>query len=199
MNKIIKFIHMNKYEKYRSIVRNLYSHLNKNKFGSIGKKSYFLKPDFVSGTQYIYMKDDVGIWNNARVEIIDYWEGKQFNPKLIIGNHVNIGQDLHLTVAERVEIEDNVVCTARVTITDIKHVTKDINTRVLKQPILTQPVHICEGAFIGVNSTVLPGVTIGKHAVIGANSVVTRDVPDYATVVGTPARVIKKANIENIK
>lgn len=52
--------------------------------------------------------------------------------------------------------------------------------------------HIKTGAKIGANSTLLPGVVIGKHALVGAGSVVTKDVPDYAVVVGNPARVIKQ-------
>lgn len=57
--------------------------------------------------------------------------------------------------------------------------------------ITCSPVHICKGAWIGAGSTILPGVTIGKYAIVGAASVVTKDVPDYAVVVGNPARVIK--------
>ena len=56
---------------------------------------------------------------------------------------------------------------------------------------MTKPVLIKEGAFIGINSVIMPGVTIGKHAVIGANSVVTKDVPPFAVVGGVPAKIIK--------
>lgn len=196
MNKIKKFIKMNGYEKYRSIIRNTYCYLNRFKFASIGKKSYFLKPIFISGAKYISMGNDVGVWHHARIELIDEWNNQQFSPKLEIGNHVNIGQDLHLTCAESIIIEQNVVCSARVTITDISHVTKDKTIAVLDQGIVTNPVRICKGAFVGINATILPGVTIGKHAIIGANSVVTCDIPDFATAVGAPAKVVKiaKAN-----
>lgn len=51
--------------------------------------------------------------------------------------------------------------------------------------------HLKEGAKIGANATLLPGVTIGKHALVGAGAVVVKDVPDYAVVAGNPARVIK--------
>ena len=58
--------------------------------------------------------------------------------------------------------------------------------------ILTcKPVLIKEAAWIGAGATILPGVCVGRHAVVGAASVVTKDVPDYAVVVGNPARVIK--------
>lgn len=190
LKKVIRFMKMNKYEKHRSLVRNTFRFLHKKEFGAIGKKSYFLDPQFLSGTKYIYMADDVGVWSNARVEVIDEWEGKSYKPVIHLGNHVNIGQNLHLTCAEEIIIEDDVVCSARVTITDINHITEDRSKAVLKQPIITKPVRVCKGAFIGINATVLPGVRIGKHAVVGANSVVTKDVPDYAIVAGTPARII---------
>lgn len=189
--KIIKFIKMNKFEKSLSFCRNTFFLFNKHKFGSLGKKSYIHKPQFVSGEKYIFIGNNSGVWNDARIEVIDKWKEQIFNPKLIIGNNVMIGQNLHLTVAECVEIEDDVLITGRVTITDITHLTDDKVKSVLQQDIKTKPVKIKEGAFIGMNATILPGVTVGKHAVVGANSVVTKDVPDFSTVVGIPASIIK--------
>ena len=191
IKKIVGFLKKNRYEMIYSLRRNSYPYLNRRKFAAIGKKSYFMKPIFLSGTKYIEMGEDAEVWHHARVEVIDSWHDQKFSPKLKIGNHVNIGQSLHLTCAESITIEDNVVCTARVTITDIMHDTDDKRLSVLEQRLRTKPVKICEGAFIGVNATILPGVTIGRHAVIGAGAVVTQDVPDYATAVGMPAKVVK--------
>ena len=53
-------------------------------------------------------------------------------------------------------------------------------------------MRIGDGSWIGTGSVVLPGATIGKHCTIGANSVVTGDIPDYSVAVGAPARVIKR-------
>lgn len=55
-----------------------------------------------------------------------------------------------------------------------------------------QTVSIGDGSYIGINAVIVGNVKIGKHCVIGANSVVTKDVPDYCVAVGSPARVIKK-------
>lgn len=52
------------------------------------------------------------------------------------------------------------------------------------------PIRVCEGASIGANSTILPGVTLGRFCLVGSGSVVTRDVPEFALVVGNPARII---------
>lgn len=191
LTKIKKFWGKDQYEKKLAIIRNTYAVLHYHRFGAIGKKTFFCDPIFLSGTRYMYLGDRVGIWHHARVEAIDEWEGQRFMPKLIIGDNVNIGQNCHITLAESIIIEKNVVCSARVTITDISHMIDDIERAVLDQGLMTSPVKICEGAFIGINSTILPGVTIGRHAVVGAGSVVTKDVPDYTTVAGVPARVIE--------
>ena len=62
--------------------------------------------------------------------------------------------------------------------------------------ITCKPVHIKRNVWIGVNVTILPGVTIGENAVVGAGAVVTKDVPDNAVVVGNPARVIRYLNAD---
>ena len=62
--------------------------------------------------------------------------------------------------------------------------------------LLCKPVHIKASAWIGAGATILPGVCVGRHAVVGAGSVVTKDVPDYAVVVGNPARVVKMLDKE---
>ena len=60
-----------------------------------------------------------------------------------------------------------------------------------RQVLTCKPVVIKKGAWIGAGATVLPGVTVGKYAIVGASSVVTHDVLDYAVAVGNPAKVIK--------
>ena len=62
-----------------------------------------------------------------------------------------------------------------------------------------KPVLIRESAWIGAGATILPGVCVGRHAVVGAASVVTKDVPDYAVVVGSPAKVIKMLDKEKFE
>lgn len=62
-----------------------------------------------------------------------------------------------------------------------------------------KPVLIREYAWVGAGATILPGVCIGRHAIVGAGSVVTKDVPDYAVAVGNPAKVIKMLDKENFR
>ena len=193
ISKIGKFLSMNKYEKKRSIVRNTYSYIYRNRYKFIGKKSYFLNPIFISGMKYMKLGNDVGVWDGARVEIIDEWGEQKFTPELAIGNHVNIGQSLHLTCADKVVIEDNVLISARVSILGINHVTENKDIPILDQGIIAKPIIIKEGAFIGIDAVIMPGVTIGRHAIIGANSVVNKNVDDYVTVAGSPAKFITES------
>ncbi len=194
MNKIAKFIKLNKFEKSISICRNTYRLFHKGLFMKIGRRSYIYKPISLSGTKYISIGHDVEIRHHARIEAIDQWHDKSYVPRLTIGNNVYIGQGLHMTLAQQIDIDDEVVFAARVTVTDISHVTDDKNVSVLAQGLTVKPVHICEGVFVGNGAIIMPGVTVGKHAIVGANAVVTKDVPDYATVVGVPAKVIKSCN-----
>lgn len=192
--KIKKFLRKNWYEKKLAIVRNTYAIIHRHEFGAIGKGSYIWNPVFLSGVHYLFLGSKVGIWHHARIEAIDEWEGQHFSPRLLIGDNVNIGQNCHITLSERIVIEKDVVCSARVTITDIAHATDNPDLAVLNQGLTTKPVRICEGAFIGINVIILPGVTVGRHAIVGAGAVVTKDVPDYATVAGAPAKIIKMRN-----
>lgn len=82
-------------------------------------------------------------------------------------------------------IEDNVQIALNVSILTNNH---DPYERMI---LTVKDVRVKKGAWIGANSTILPGVTIGKYAIVGAGSVVTKDVPDYAVVAGNPAKLIR--------
>ena len=84
-----------------------------------------------------------------------------------------------------ITIEDGAQIAANVQLISNNHDPYDLAVLTCK------PVLIREGAWIGAGATILPGVCVGRHAVVGAGSVVTKDVPDYAVAVGNPARVIK--------
>lgn len=79
-------------------------------------------------------------------------------------------------------------------ITDCDHEYRNVDISIIDQGIVQkrQKVSIGDGSYIGINAVIVGNVKIGKHCVIGANSVVTKDVPDYCVAVGSPAKVIKK-------
>lgn len=98
---------------------------------------------------------------------------------VVIGNHVTVKCGVQLW--DGITIEDHVFIGPNVTFTNDKYPRSGNRDFELKR------THIKAGASVGANATLLPGITIGKGAMIGAGSVVTKDVPDGATVYGSPA------------
>ena len=102
-----------------------------------------------------------------------------------IGSGVSIMNGALMMAAGGITIEDKVLIAA-----NVKLITN--NHDPYERDILTcRPIVIKEGAWVGAGATILPGVTVGKYAIVGSDSVVTKDIPDYAVAVGTPAKVIK--------
>lgn len=113
----------------------------------------------------------------------------------LIENDVVIGNDV--TIKSGVYIWDGVRIGNNVFIGPCVTFTNDKCPRSKIYPDAFQRIHIHDHASIGANATLLPGITIGKGAMIGAGSVVTKDVPPYAVVVGNPARIIKYIELSN--
>ena len=85
---------------------------------------------------------------------------------------------------------------SNVTVTDINHPYEDVSLPIEKQPLEVSSVIIGKDCKIYNNVVILKGVNIGEHCVIGANAVVTTDIPDYSVAVGIPAKVIKRYNFD---
>jgi acetyltransferase-like isoleucine patch superfamily enzyme len=111
-------------------------------------------------------------------------------PKLVVGNHVVIGRHNIMTAKKSIIIGDYTRIGSYVQIIDHGHGI-DKNKLIMDQDAIIAPVIIGQDVWIGAGVKILKGVTVGDHAVIGANSVVTKDVPSYAIVGGVPAKVIK--------
>lgn len=121
--------------------------------------------------------------------------------KLIIGANCKIGDNVHIVANEKVIIGDNCLIASKIFISDTSHgqytnVAIDSSPDIPpdKRPLYTKPVTIGNNVWIGENACILLGVNIGDGCIIGANSVVNRDVPDNCIVSGAPAKVIKKYN-----
>ena len=108
---------------------------------------------------------------------------------VIVGDHSRVG--IHCTVIGPVCIGSHVNLAQGITVTALNHHFSDTQRRIDEQGVTTRPVIISDDVWIGANAVVLPGVTIGRHAVVAAGAVVTKDVPDYAVVGGVPAKIIK--------
>lgn len=169
-------------------------------YGSFGESSKVQYPrTLVNNKKHIFIGKNVFINRYARIEPVVNWHGKSFNPKIIIEDGVNIEQNVHLTCADKVVIGKNTSVICSVVITDIDHEYSDITKPVIKQGITVNPTEIGECCFIGAGAKIMAGVHIGEHSVIGANAVVTHDIPPYCVAAGVPAKVIKKYNFDTRK
>ena len=157
--------------------------------------------DYCTPTRLIFGKDSVeklpDVMKPWKRILLTYGGGSikkiGLYDKVKIGKNVIIMNGFQCMSAGGLTIEDNTMISLNCTIATNNH---DMYDRYV---ITCKPVHIKKNVWIGVNVTILPGVTVGENAVIGAGAVVTKDVPDNAVVVGNPARVIKYLDAEKFK
>lgn len=114
-----------------------------------------------------------------------------------IGENVQIGDYCTIYGHGGVTIGNNVVFASHVSVIASEHSYEDINTPILSQPSIHKGIQIDSGSWLGINVTVLDGVTIGKNCIIGAGSIVKHDIPDFSVAVGSPAKVVKKYDINS--
>ena len=125
----------------------------------------------------------------------DSYEGVHFNPQITIGNNSSIGDDSHITAINKIMIGNNVRSGKKILITDNSHGASErklLDIAPNKRPLYSKgPVIIEDNVWIGEKSSIMPGVHIGYGSIIAANSVVTKDVPSYCVVAGSPAKIVK--------
>lgn len=159
----------------------------KKTFNYIGHSSSIFKPLQLDGVNSIVLEDSVRVAEGAWL-----MGGGNKNKTLIIKTGTSIGHYSHIIGLYSLTVESNVLIADRVFISDCTHCYEDINIPVIKQNVKKlSSVTIGEGTWIGENVCVC-GSSIGKHCVIGANSVVLSSIPDYCVAAGNPAKVIKK-------
>lgn len=141
----------------------------------------------------------VCIGYNCRIEGVTQYLDKHFSPSIFLCEGVTIQQNAHITCAASISIGKNTAVAANVTITDINHLYEDVSLPIEYQNIEVNPVRIGDECKIYNNAVILPGVSIGNHCVVGANSVVTHDVPDYCVVAGAPAKIVKRYDPQSKK
>jgi acetyltransferase-like isoleucine patch superfamily enzyme len=162
-------------------------------FGSFGRGSKLYKPLLLSNPRFMHIGENVHIRPGARLEAILIDPNSP--PELRIGNNVNIEQDVHIVFMGKVLIADNVSITGRCSLLGCTHPFLDIHNPVKIGDRLSgvdSVIEIGEGSFIGIGTVIFMNVTLGKHVVIGSNSVVNRNIPDYCVAAGSPAEVVKR-------
>lgn len=114
--------------------------------------------------------------------------------EVYIGSNTRIG--MSNTIIGPVQIGDKVNLAQNIVVSGLNHNFTDIDISISDQGVSTKPVVIENNVWIGANAVILPGVTIGEHVVIGAGSIVARNIPSYSVAVGNPAQVVKEYDFQ---
>lgn len=152
----------------------------------------------LNNPKHIHLGRNVGIGANAFFLPVTSNNGHSYNPIIIVGEGTWIGKGCSIAAINRVEIGKHVLFAGQVHITDHSHGYEDIAYPIPPQPLVTKgPVIIEDDCWLGFGCEILSGVHIGKHCVVAARAVVTKDVPAYSIVAGNPARIVKQYNFDN--
>lgn len=170
----------------------------KKRISIIGSNLYVEKIPSVVGGKHIIIGDNFSSGKNLLLQAWDSYNGEQLNnnPSIIIGNSVSFMRGCHLSAIEHIIIGDGTLLGDNVFITDNYHGKSErheMDVPPLKRELYSKGgVTIGKNVWIGRNVCVMPDVKIGDGAVVGANSVVTKDVPAYSIVAGVPAQIIRQ-------
>jgi acetyltransferase-like isoleucine patch superfamily enzyme len=177
------------YKVNRRIYLLLWNILFQRDFKSFGKKTTIYKPRNIQGAKYIDLGCRTSFMPDAWLLALKIDDN---DPQLVISNDCYIGHYVHIVSVRKVIIEDAVLVADKVYISDNLHDFESISLPIIHQPVkYHRDVLIKSGAWIGENVCII-GASVGKNSVVAANSVVTKDVPDYCVVAGAPARIIKR-------
>lgn len=167
----------------------------------IGRSSKFYDETSIQNAKSDKTKIVIGNHSHIRGELLV----QKYGGKISIGNNSFIGTGTRVWSGDKIEIGNNVLVSHNCNIIDTNSHEIDYQERAIrseelfvngpwetKGSIVTDPIVIMDDVWISFNVTILKGVTIGKGAIIAANSVVTKDVPEFSLVVGNPAKIIKQ-------
>jgi len=164
----------------------------RRRFARFGEHSMIHRPRWLYGEQKIEIGSGVmcfqGAWISAER---DGWSRP--GPQLIIGDGVVMRTRASISATTRIVIEDNVLLAGNVSIIDSDHTVAgadEPSVNPLWRPSVSAPIRIGEGTWIAEHCTILRGADVGRRCIIGANSVVTGQIPDHSIAVGSPARVV---------
>lgn len=173
----------------RDIVTALYT----KKFEKFGHDSVLYHPLCIRGRENICIGNHTTILNGVRMQVYNDLTGEQ--SKIKIGDNCYIGYNNTFLAGGNITLEDGVLMASNILISSENHsIDPESPDYYMNQKLSCAPIVVGEGTWIGEKVSILSGVTIGKKCVIGAGSIVTKDIPDFSIAVGSPAKVIKKYN-----
>ena len=160
------------------------------RFDGLGRRSVLKRKCLVNHPQAVLIGSRVSIMDQFIFADLRPGIGKE--PKILIGDGCTILFRFQCNAAECVRIGRNVLIASNVLICDSDHVVEPGGVPVTRNAkFVTRPVLVEDNCWVGQNAVILKGVTVGHDSIIGANSVVTRDVPPFSVAGGNPARVIR--------
>lgn len=168
-----------------------------HKFNRIGKSPYVAKGCIIQGCKYISIGNNFHARENLMLQTWDSYQGvsTEYIPELEIGDDVTVMSNCQISCLRKVQIGSGCLFGDNVFISDNLHgsnISEELGIPPLLRKLSSKgPIIIGDNVWIGRNVCVLPGVKIGNGVVIGANSVVTHDIPENSVAAGVPAKVIK--------
>ena len=168
----------------------------------IGDKGFVWYNSRIEGLKYIKIGKNFIAGKNLWLAAISEYNNEKFNPIIIIKDNVNIGEFVHIGAVNYIEIGENVLLASKIYISDHNHGTYKGKEQSLPDTppfyrrISRGKIIIEDNAWIGEGVVILPDTHVGRGAIIGANAVVTNDIPPYTIAVGNPAKPIKIFNFK---
>lgn len=182
------------WEKLLRLKARMYTLSLSSGFYSFGRRSVIVPPLRFHGLREIQIGNNVLVLGNCWIQVVDA-DKETDHPRIVIRDNATIGMGATISAAQRIVIEEHVLLGRNVHISDHGHEYEDVTEPIVKQGMRKiMEVRVGAETWIGQNAVILPGASIGRHCVIGANSVVNSVVPDYCVVAGAPAKVLKRYN-----
>lgn len=179
----------------------IYSLWISKQFTHIGKHVRFNGRLTLLGASYIHIQDQSTFGYGCILTAWDNYGIQKLTPNISIGENSHFGEYNHITAINSISIGNGVLTGRWVTITDNAHGKSDYDNLCIephKRDLYSKgPVVIEDNVWIGDKVSVMPNVRIGKSSIIAANSVVTKDVPPFSVVAGSPAKIIKTITKES--
>ena len=168
---------------------------NRFLFGSYGKDVYIESGVVINRPWFVQVGNHVRIKRNTSINLHPK-DKKSKEILLFLGDHVIISEGCFISACNRLVIEENVGVSPNVMIIDNSRILGNIGRPSKEQDLKIGSVQIGADSWIAYGACILPNVTIGKHCIIGALSVVNKDIPPYSLAVGSPARVVKQYDFD---
>lgn len=175
-------------DKCKNVIKTLYGYIN-CKINRVKYENgvYIGRKVDIKNGYIVHLNHDVSIRPYCQI-----WSG---GDGIEIGARTEIGERCRISIINKLSIGMDVLISPNAYISDCDHEYRNINIPVINQATVNKvdnEIKIEDGSYIGINTVIIGKVNIGKHCVIGANSVVTRDIPDYCVAAGAPVKIIKR-------